>query len=69
MKVKVYQYKEDGVDCTDVVVEEVGKLYPFLSSIYDLEEPIKNFTGYAWLQVEENLPDDAILVQEYDTEE
>jgi len=67
MKVKVYEYKEGNMRCTDLVVESEGKIYPFLTSC--LELPIKDFSGYESLDLEGNLPENAILVNEYDTEE
>jgi len=69
MKVKVYQYEEDGVGCTDLVIEEQGKVYPFLTSIFDLDDLVFDFDMYSSVSLEDGPPENAVLVKEYDTEE
>lgn len=67
MKVKVYEYEEDGVGCTDFVIESEGKIYPFLTE--GLTLPITRFSDYGYYKLEGNLPENAILVKEYEVEE
>lgn len=64
--VKVYRYKENGVDCTDLVLED--KIYPFLTEAVKDDE-ITDLYFYGSYPLEGNLPSHAELVREYKIEE